>query len=927
MTAPEFDFSARAAPIVQMGRSERRDTGNRWGEGMWGSGLWGVKDWEVVWADLICEVHQIDVDAGRGGATDRFVPGTATITASNVNQISDMIFPPVEDPQGFPFGLELVPQPPVTGEETLQAPDAATVVSNGWSFTDDFETVPPRWTFPSAWADPGTFPTVPMVWGAGYVAPEMYGNATTSGDTTVQYEAHGVWQWTDAYEPDENLTVALVVAPFTWPSAPVSGTPRFTVDVYYGMNRTDRAANCARFTFTPNFAGPNTVTVDILRTAADGSTVTGSTSPTFTTTVGADGAFPTLTLGAVFSRSSSESGVPSNTIRASVNGHATAYGIATWATGARIGFAVHYVQGDLGGADRPDAPHITAFVGPEFDDDFSRPTGSGWKPMPKYRALGPMMVEGGAMRAPVRYEGNANGIYYADGSAQWVSEFDGDQVIEIEVTGVSMPELYTISETILELHVKGNRNDLTSVTAIIYYLPGFGGGRIDWVIVRYGPNGEYDDIPAGGSMTMADWGTYPEPATWRLEADTAGDARLYYQGGLLGTATFANMPEGGRIGLKYHWGAGGPVALGTPRPTAPRIERAAGGLREPLGTEELGMWVRIGVDHQTLGTHWLLRGFVNGLVPTYVPDRDDAVRIECIDSLGEAGRVEIDGDQLSHPFLAAPGRIRQILDAASWPKHFRTLFDDATLMSRPASGKALDALTAVAESCGGAVYGDPVTGDVVFKGQDWQGPAAADEPQAWITNYRPDFEPGVPRVCPSGWEMSSQRQDMNTRVKFSTVTSDTVDGDPVVREWRWPAAERLYGVEKYERTLLCIDGRQVNELAFRQLRLRNPNQFPRVEAVQLDASTEDECLDLMTTATFTTPSKYHCQLRRDDGFVFNRNYLVTGVSHTMTRERWTCRLTLDPSHVFYAPGVRWGETGVAVDGVGRWGVGEWGRAR
>ena len=42
MPAPAFEFTDRATPIVQMGRSERRDTGNRWGEGMWGSGLWGV---------------------------------------------------------------------------------------------------------------------------------------------------------------------------------------------------------------------------------------------------------------------------------------------------------------------------------------------------------------------------------------------------------------------------------------------------------------------------------------------------------------------------------------------------------------------------------------------------------------------------------------------------------------------------------------------------------------------------------------------------------------------------------------------------------------------------------------------------------------------------------------------------------------------
>ena len=139
MPVPSFDFTTRATPVVQMGRSERRDTGNRWGEGTWGSGLWGVVDWEVIWSDLTCEVHEITTNTGRGGATDRFVPGTATIVASNVNQVSEMIFPRVpETGEGFEF----VPQPPIAHEEDLQAPNATTVVSDGWKFTDDFE--PPR---------------------------------------------------------------------------------------------------------------------------------------------------------------------------------------------------------------------------------------------------------------------------------------------------------------------------------------------------------------------------------------------------------------------------------------------------------------------------------------------------------------------------------------------------------------------------------------------------------------------------------------------------------------------------------------------------------------------------------------------------------------------------------------------------------------
>ena len=264
---------------------------------------------------------------------------------------------------------------------------------------------------------------------------------------------------------------------------------------------------------------------------------------------------------------------------------------------------------------------------------------------------------------------------------------------------------------------------------------------------------------------------FDEPDVWRLESDLSGAQRLYRNGVLLVDVIFPDPADGPRVGVAIGEADGEPETSGAVRGRMTRIERFSGGLQAPLGTEELGLWVRIGIDHQTLGTHWLFRGFVEGLEPTYVPDVEDAVRIECVDSLGEAGRVDVDDGQFHNPFLAAAGRIRQILDAASWPKHFRSIFDDATLMSRPSSGKALDGLTQVAESCGGAVYGDPVSGDVVFKGQDWQGPAAGADPEAWITNYRPDFEPGVPRVCPSGWEMSSQRQDMRSGSRRTAATA------------------------------------------------------------------------------------------------------------------------------------------------------------
>ena len=87
MAAPVFEFTDRATPIVQFGRSVNRQLGNdRWGRSRWGQGRWGADDWEPDWADATCEIHEITTNTGRGSAADRFVPGTAHIVASNVDR-------------------------------------------------------------------------------------------------------------------------------------------------------------------------------------------------------------------------------------------------------------------------------------------------------------------------------------------------------------------------------------------------------------------------------------------------------------------------------------------------------------------------------------------------------------------------------------------------------------------------------------------------------------------------------------------------------------------------------------------------------------------------------------------------------------------------------------------------------------------------
>lgn len=324
--------------------------------------------------------------------------------------------------------------------------------------------------------------------------------------------------------------------------------------------------------------------------------------------------------------------------------------------------------------------------------------------------------------------------------------------------------------------------------------------------------------------------------------------------------------------------------------------------------EEIGMYMRVGIDHTELGKHWLFRGYIDELVPVYMPERPDALKITGICALGEAGRVEI--DNVGTPAESdAHDRIHQILNRANWPRAMRSVSDEATPMSRYPNGRAVDALTRVAESCGGAVYGDPVTGKLTFRGRDWQ-TSDGTEPDAVISNYHGPF-PRLPVVCPSGWEMAWRRSTTTSRAFF------TAESTGVTRAWRAVIAERYFGIEDYHASLLTVSTEALNELAWRHLRLRSVRVFPRVEAVQLDAATADECLDLMTTATFTGPSLYRCQLRRNNEFVFNNLYLLTGIRHRITPEAWTSRFALHRASAYIEEGAKWGRA--------QWGRGTWGR--
>ena len=241
---------------------------------------------------------------------------------------------------------------------------------------------------------------------------------------------------------------------------------------------------------------------------------------------------------------------------------------------------------------------------------------------------------------------------------------------------------------------------------------------------------------------------------------------------LLGHAEFPDIPDGGRVGVFLDWGAGGPTRRHPPSHRGPHrtdLRRAA----RTVGHRGAGLWVRIGVDHATLGEQLVLPGVRRRHRP-HLPPRARRRRPDRMHRLARARPAgcssTVTGCRTGSP-MPRPGSARSC-DAAHWPDGTANVRDDATLMSRPPAGKAVDLLTQVAESCGGAVYGDPDTGDIVFKGQDWQGVRRRRRRAAFITNCQPDVDiDGLPRVCPSAGNAPRGGADMMTRVRFTSETS------------------------------------------------------------------------------------------------------------------------------------------------------------
>lgn len=863
MTVPAFSFTSRAVPIAQIGRIQ-------------------PVDWfPEVWVDIGCDVHTITTDTGRGSASDRFVPGTAVITASNVSGWANAVTP-----------LE-------------------------WTyFTDDFNRSGPaldsRWEpRPLVAAD-----ELVIVDGAAEVpAQPVYTPAPIVSDCTVvsthQATASVLTESTEigpftAAEVGDLVVLSLQVQrPFLnapepildgyWEKAPpfghsiVGGMDQWAH--YYYVRRVNAAEAELNETWTASWKGLAGWTWIAVVVRGAGSVRFGNGSTTFWAT-GTAGHFEDITSGSASVTALSDgsigvrfrSGEHPHNFAASSSAAELVHATIGWdgmqymmlypgmAAGATLGYLPH-----------PWTSATTAVAGE---------TTQGWV----------------AMFTPGAYPVPDGLPMQGAGCALWEADFPGNQYVEATVSGLRAPdELWPASNTRVELALMANTLNLAAKVAVFDWVPDWDDpaftGRLSWRVERRAPDGSVAATIISG---IVDYGAegFPASVRFRFEVDVALDVRVFLDGGLLGSGSDPPVPlfAGQRIGIFASFFAGGLSYGRTDQMGPPRFEQVTGGSNIPVPIYlEPGVLVRIGVDHQVYGVHWLFHGYVDAIVPVYDPVRQAVANIECIDALGEMGRLPIEDIGGVDPEEAWE-RVWRLVSETTWPPAWAEVDDDATWMSnqntRP--DRAIELLTQTAESCGGAMFGDPETGHIVFRARDWQAWDPDDPPHGWITNGSHPSAPGILAVCPSTWERSWRREDMTTRISFG-------GGYATSGFYTNPEAEARYGIEAYERTLVCVEQRILDKLGHRQLKLRGPGAFPRVAAVNIAATTGDAAVDMLTLTTFTLPSRYQCGLVIDGQTVFDRQYLVTGLRHTIERDSWTCRMELDIADVFATNGARWGK--------------------
>lgn len=890
MTVPEFAFTSRARPVAEIGRSAPLSPDN------------------MSWIDIGCDVHEIVTSTGRDSLSDRFVPGTAVITASNV---SDWAGGTVPVEWSF-FADDFIRDGPALGSrwepwvpfEAYQPADTLVLVDEAAQVVarnpDDTvstfvgEALTMRGSLlasgaASATVTIGPFPDIEagdvilMMLALDMIASTTPGPSTSptipgwsdvsrnapEGDSTLKY--FRLWQ--HRVQPEE----AASAATWTWPAAlPSTVAWHYTAIVFGGA--TEPAQN-------------NTFT-----SGNDGVFWWLGGEPGIPVQAPVDGCIVVR-----FGGSEHHHAVTANAA-VDVLEHAAATVDWTWST--LLGVEVTGGAPKLWPAGYIPERKLTWTSGSEWHQEISVVVIPGPAPDPDSIPM------------------------HGASAAIWGTGFAGEQFVDVTMTGLAAPDrLWPGGEAQIQLALHASETSLAAIVAVIDWVPawdiaGDDTGRLDWQVVHRDDTGSDFALDSGHLDFNLD-GRFPAtPVRIRFEATDLAGYRLYFQGVLLGSHADFDLvaTTGDRVAVYASYDVGAVSIGGSDQMGPPRFEQIAGGSTSAPIYLEPGVAVRVGVDHDVFGVRWLFHGFVDAIVPTYDPAARPVSRIECIDALGEVGRLPIEDIGGINPEEAWT-RVSRLLDEIpSWPVEWRVIEDDATWMANESAApdKAVELLTQTAESCGGAIYGDPETGNVVFRARDWQAWDPDLAPEGYITNLSTPYGDAIPElalvVCPSTWQREWRRADMSTRVTYTSGLGDKFS-------FSNPDAEARFGVEPYERSLNSIEPRIMRKLGNRQLKLRGPGAFPRVTSVLLDASTGNHAVDMMTVSTFTGPSRYQCGLSIDGFTVFDRQYLVTGLRHTITRDRWQCQLTLDIADVFATKGARWG--------IGHWGLAPtdvWGRS-
>lgn len=889
MSVPAFSFTSRAMPIAEIGRPGPFDAV------------------DVHWVDIGCDVYEITTDTGRGSISDRFAPGTATIVASNASGWADgtvplqwSYFADEFNRTGPMLGSNWQPWTPLetwagadalvidAGAAVVQAHPAASValtalaaplvLRGSWSGAGGAAATATIGPFPGM----QTGDVVLMALAVDMIMDDTSSKPTIPGWSDVSRNppdaAYYHRLWTHRVTAEE----AAGAATWTWTAALPETQPwHWTACTFGGVGA---SVQTNIFSTNPISAGA---------TVGFYSWVAGAI-------IGPPGITP----------------VPGCVV-ARFAGSAQPHTLGT-ATGATVGIHQHdaatvdWTWSELLGFDETggvlvEYPENTGTPAAQFD--WTSPPAPPW-PAQEASMITVIVIPGPAPDPDsIPHQGRSTAI--------WALGYDGDQFVDTVLSGLAAPDkLWPSAYFRVELALRATAGGLAAVVAVLEWTPDWDDpavtlGTVSWSINRRVADGTWQGAAFVSGVIDVGPDGFPAPVRVRFEADDGGGVRLWFDGDLVGDAVDPAPPSGDQIGLYADYEVGALSYGSTVQPGPPRFERVVGGsnIDTPIYLEP-GVRVRIGVNHQIHGLVWLFHGYVDGFVPTYDPQQRPVARIECIDALGEIGRLplaDIGGFQPEEAWQ----RVTRLLDEADWPDELADIRDDATWMdnSDVEPDRAVELLTQTAESCGGAVYGDPHTGRLTFRGRDWQAWDPDLPPDGYITNG--SAPPGTLTACPSTWERSWKREDMTTRAALTSAQRET-------RSYSNPDAEARFGVEPYVRTLVCTEGRILNILGHRQLKLRGPGAFPRVAAVLLDAATGDAAVDVMTVSTFTRPDRYQCGLHRDGLTVFDRQYLVTGARHTITRDRWQCRLALDIADVFATKGARWGR--------GHWGVGVWGHS-